>query len=228
MSTEAMIAAAPSGVSVDVFRPSQLTTALPEGYDRTVIGATERLTAELIGDALARPDPFLMWLRSPQPAALRPLLEAATAVSWPSEACAAWHRWERPYLVCPAPLDPNEVEVGRKEEFALCAARDHPQKGRMNARLWAWQNGVKLVEMTDAPRDEVLAAMKKARYFVHLPKGIIDPCPRTVIEAELAGCELIVNDLVGRVPASGYALADYLRFIPERFWRWVSENGSLN
>lgn len=228
MSTETMIHSAPSGVSVDIFRPAELTTALPEGYDRTIIGATEQLTPALVADALARKGSFLMWLRSPQPLALRPLLEAAQGVSWPSEACARWHRWERPSLICPAPINPDEVPVGPKEDFALWAARDHPQKGRMNARLWAWQNEVKLVEMTNAPREDILDAMKRARYFVHLPKGIIDPCPRTVIEAELAGCELIVNDLVGRAQAEGRALADYLRFIPGRFWRWVSDNGSLS
>lgn len=228
MSTEAMIASAPSGVSVDVLSPGELTTGLPEGYDRTIIGATERLTPELVAHAMAKPGSFLMWLRSPQPAALRPLLEAAAAVSWPSLACGRWHRWPEPFFICPAPLNPDDVKVGPKEDFALWAARDHPAKGRMNARLWAWQNGVKLVEMTDAPREDILATMTRARYFVHLPKGVIDPCPRTVMEAELAGCELIVNELVGRPPASDYALADYLRLIPGRFWEWVSANGSPN
>lgn len=224
MSTEAMIASAPEGVQVEVFHPAQLTSGLPDGYDRTIIGATEELGPKLYLDALARRGSYLMWLRSVQPPSVWPLLDAARGVSWPSAAMARWHHWDRPYLDCPAPIDPDEVQPGYKEDFALWAARNHPQKGLMNARLVAYQRDWKLVEMTDAPRAEVLAMMARARYFIHLPNSP-DPCPRTVIEAELANCRIIVNSNVGRVAHQGPGLADYLRNIPWRFWRWVLENG---
>ena len=71
------------------------------------------------------------------------------------------------------------------------------------------------------PRDTVLEHMGRARWFIHLPNGP-DPCPRTVIEAEIAGCELVVNKNVGRVPVSGADnVAGFVSTAAERFWGWV-------
>lgn len=225
MSTEEMLAAAPDDIQVTVVAPDSPPSRL-DGFDRVVVGATERLSSTLTA-ALSASRPIL-WLRSPQPATLRPLFEAARLLVWPSHECAAWHPWwQGPYEVCPAPLDVDAVTVGVKEPFALWAGRNHPQKGRVEARMWAHARGIPLAELTDAPREQVLEVMSRATWFVHLPQGIIDPCPRTLIEAELAGCEIVTNRLAGRVEVAGQGrevLAGYLRQVPSRFWGWVRDS----
>lgn len=224
MSTTEMIAAAPDGVEVVTFRPEQ---GLPDHryVDKVVVGATERLTPAQIADLV--PLKPVVWLRSVQPRHVEPLLRAASVLIWPSHGCAAWHPWSPyDYEICPAPLDTSLIPRGTpKQNFALWAARNHPQKGRTNARLWAWEHNIELVEVTDAPREEVLELMGRARWFVHLPKGVFDPCPRSVIEAEIAGCEIVANSLVGRVPASGpEAVAKFVEGSAERFWRLVTDD----
>jgi len=225
MSTEEMLAGAPDDVEVTVVAPDAPASAL-DGFDRVVVGATERLAATLT-EALSASEPIL-WLRSPQPATLRPLFEAARLVVWPSRTCAEWHPWwQGPYEVCPAPMDPDCVRPAVKEGFALWAGRDHPQKGRVEARMWAHSKQIPLVELTDAPRGQVLEVMSRASWFVHLPQGIVDPCPRTLIEAELAGCQVVTNRLAGRVEVAGQGpdvLREYLRRVPGMFWGWVRDS----
>ncbi len=220
-STEEMLAQVPDGVEVTRF-------TLPggfgdlSGFDRVVVGATEMLSP-LAVKALVKYRPVL-WVRSPQEERLARLFEAARLVVWPSHEIAKFHPWfQGDYQVCPAPLDPSEIPRGMpKEDFALWAGRDHWQKGEAAARAWAIEEGVRFVAMKDAPRREVLEAMGRARWFVHLPQRIPDPCPRTVIEAEIAGCEIVTNDLCGRVPVRGAdAVAEYVSGSAERFWTWT-------
>jgi hypothetical protein len=100
----------------------------------------------------------------------------------------------------------------------LWAARNHPQKGRINARIWALRAEVPLDELSDAPRAEVLAEMATHRWFVFLPKGF-DSCPRTLIEAEAAGCDIVTNNLAGRRD-SGELFAVMAEQAP-KFWAWI-------
>lgn len=222
MSTEEMLAAAPDDVEVTVLRPDAPPSSL-DGFDRVVVGATEQLSSPLT-EALSASRPIL-WLRSPQPASLRPLFAAARLLIWPSKTCAEWHPWwDGPYEVCPAPMDPDCVFPAVKEPFALWAGRNHPQKGRVEARMWAHARNIPLTELTDAPREQVLEVMSRATWFVHLPQGIVDPCPRTLIEAELAGCEVVTNALAGRVEVAGQGadvVREHIRQVPARFWGWV-------
>ena len=226
MSTAEMIAAAPDGVEVFTFHPE---SGLPDPafFDRVVVGATERLTGQQVQKLIQiRP---ILWVRSIQHAALAPLFRAARTVVWPSHGCAAWHEWAPgDYKICPAPLDTSLIPRDTpKEDFALWAGRNHPQKGRVNARLWAWERGIPFVELTDAPREVVLEHMGRARWFVHLPKGVFDPCPRTLIEAELAGCEVVTNRLAGRVEVAGQGpevVREHIRQVPSMFWGWVRDS----
>ena len=224
MSTEEMLAAAPDDVEVTVLRPDGPPSSL-DGFDRVVVGATEQLSAPLTA-ALRASQPIL-WLRSPQPATLRPLFEAARLLIWPSKTCADWHPWwDGSYEVCPAPMDPDCVFPAPKEPFALWAGRNHPQKGRVEARMWAHARGIPLTELTDAPREQVLEVMSRATWFVHLPQGIVDPCPRTLIEAELAGCQVVTNRLAGRVEVAGQGpdvVREHIRQVPATFWGWVRD-----
>jgi hypothetical protein len=64
--------------------------------------------------------------------------------------------------------------------------------------------------------------MGRARWFVALPEGPFDPCPTTVIEAEIAGCEIVANDLVGRTPVRGaQPNVDFIESLPDLFWGTV-------
>jgi len=223
MSTEEMIAQAPAGVEVVRFR---LPRNVPDvsGFDRVVVGATEHLDVAL-ADRLVSMRP-IYWVRSPQQSWLGRHFEAARLLVFPSHECAAWHEWlSAPYEVCPAPMDVAVIPRGvAKEDFALWSGRDIWHKGRHAAREFAGQRGWPLVEITDSDRGTVLEAMGRARWFVHLPQGVIDPCPRTVIEAEIAGCEIITNELCGRVPVRGAdAVAEFVAGSAERFWGWTLE-----
>jgi hypothetical protein len=223
-STEEMIAAAPQDVEVVRFR-------LPSGFgdlskfDRVVVGATEALSP-LAQKMLLKYRP-IVWVRSPQESWRMELMIAARKIVWPSHECARWHGWfTLPYEICPAPLDVSQVPQGQvKENYALWAGRNHPQKGEREARRWAEERDIPFVGLTNAPREQVLEAMGRARWFVHLPQHIIDPCPRTVIEAEIAGCEIVTNELCGRVPVRGaQAVAEFVSGVANKFWGWVRDS----
>jgi len=221
MSTEEMIAQAPDGVEVVRFR---LPSDLPDlsGFDRVVVGATEHLRQQVAEDLIPlRP---VYWVRSVQQPWLERYFEKAALLIWPSHECARWHEWSHTrYEVCPAPLDVTEIPRGvEKEDFALWAGRDVWHKGRDAARRFAQERGWTFKEMTDSDRSSVLHEMGRARRFVHMPQGLVDPCPRAVIEAEIAGCEIVTNELCGRVPVRGAdAVAEYVAGSAGRFWEWT-------
>jgi len=103
------------------------------------------------------------------------------------------------------PLDAfrEAAENAGERRGAVAVARNWwADKGPAEAEKWAQGNGgidfygeglhdSQLVDYADLP--EVLARYKT---FVHLPR-VIDPCPRTPIEAWAAGLELVVNRNVG-------------------------------
>jgi hypothetical protein len=95
-----------------------------------------------------------------------------------------------------SPHDPKQFSSKTKENFALWAARLHPQKGPMEAMEWASKNSIPLLMMYDKTREEVLEAMSRAKDFVFLPTGF-DAEPRTIIEAVLSGCKVHTNELAG-------------------------------
>ena len=120
-----------------------------------------------------------------------------------------------------SPVPPDQVKPSAKEPFALFAGRAHPAKGKINARVWAAENSVRLVELENTPHEIVLDHMSRAKYFVHLPKER-DACPLVVIEATLAGCEIVTNPLVGRLEPGDPA--QVLSEQPPKFWRIVEES----
>jgi len=95
-----------------------------------------------------------------------------------------------------SPLDPSQFTIKPKENFALWAARLHPQKGPMEAMQWAAEMSIPLLMKYNKPRAEVLEAMSRASHFVFLPNGF-DAEPRAVIEAVLYGCQVHTNELAG-------------------------------
>ena len=210
---------APDGVDIVEFDTAQPISNV-EACDRLVVSATELLSPSDL-DRLARLSP-VVWLMSPQRPEVTPLLDSADKVVWASDLMRSVYG-HKGHEVCPGWWDTSVVPRGvRKEPFAMWAGRDTWQKGEAQARNLAADNGIPFLALKNRPRAEVLETMGRARWFIHLSQGVIDPCPTTVIEAEIAGCEIVTNDLVGRTPVRGAERnVEYIGGCAEMFWQWV-------
>lgn len=219
MTDAAMIAAAPDGVDVTLIPSDRWRDALE--FDRIVVTGTDLLDAEAMLTLAGRGP--LVWVHHEQEfhPARKVLFESAGPFLTMSKLHAQFE--ERTFGVrsdwCHGAFDPDVVKPAeRKNRVALWAGRDHPQKGRVKARLWAFNNGMPLVEVTNQPHEVVLREMSQADTFVFLPAGL-DACPRTLIEAELAGCKIVTNGLAGRRDEGPIRqiLSEHIR----KFWVWV-------
>jgi hypothetical protein len=210
----------PAGYDVDVIGPDDWAQAMD--YERVVITGTDRLSEEAMVQ-LATKSPLVWIQHAQQPAAARKHLfeKAAPFITMSRLHQAHEARWSRvsdEFVHSPV-WDVNEVQPAAKEPFALFAARNHPAKGKINARIKADQLGIPLVELSNVDRSIVLEHMTRAQWFIHLPKEF-DACPRTVIEATLAGCEVITNaNLVGRLEPGDPR--EILTQQPPKFWSLV-------
>jgi hypothetical protein len=113
-----------------------------------------------------------------------------------------------------------------KQPYALWAAREHPLKGKLKAELWAAQAGYEFKTLTNVPRDQVLDAMARSQWFVHLPLAFESEC-RAVMEAVLSGCRIHTNENVGITSVQDWQDADHLRHMIDKagdtFWRLVQQ-----
>ena len=220
--TDYMVSAAPDGVKVTYIEPDDAESAADGSFDRVVVGGTDKLSeASMSFLAALRP---IVWVQHAQhrtPAKAK-LFQQASRFLTMSRAHMAWEaEWTgRADTFIHSPVPPDQVAPANKEPFALFAGRKHPAKGKLNARIWAHRNHVDLVELENADHDLVLDHMARAQYFVHLPKER-DACPLVVIEATLAGCDIVTNDLVGRLEPGDPATI--LRQQPPRFWQTVKD-----
>jgi hypothetical protein len=220
--TDYMVSAAPAGVEVTYIEPEAAVSVLDAGFDRVVVGGTDKLS-ELSMTVLAISRP-IVWVQHAQhrTPAKADLFRQASRFLTMSRAHMGWEaEWTgRADAYIHSPVPPDCVAPADKEPFALFAGRKHPAKGKLNARIWAQRQGIELVQLENAPHEVVLEHMARAQYFVHLPKER-DACPLVVIEATLAGCEIVTNSLVGRLEPGDPAAV--LAQQPERFWRIVEE-----
>ena len=210
----------PSDVDVTVIPAAEWSTAMD--YERIVITGTDALTPDAMV-TLATRNP-LVWVQHAQtPSAERkhlfdnaaPFLTMSTLHRLHE---ARWSRLSDDYVNSPV-WNVDEVQPVDKEPFALFAARNHPAKGRINARIKAAEMNVPLVELSNVDRATVLEHMSRALWFIHLPKEF-DACPRTVIEATLAGCKIVTNpNLVGRIDEGN--VKEVLQAQPLKFWSMV-------
>jgi len=210
-----------AGRAVQWYRPDKWEQALDA--DRIVITGTDFLTPQAM-QALAARKPVVWVHHQQQPSKERAELFAAAEPfvcmskahadveqKWSGVQAEVNHGW----------IDVTDlvsVANNHRNGQALWAARNHPQKGRIGARIWAHERGLMLTEMHDKPRSEVLEAMLQHTWFVFLPKGF-DACPRTLIEAEAAGCQIVTNELAGRREPGD--LLDVMNEQPKKFWGWV-------
>jgi len=213
-----MVAAAPDGVEVEWVRPDEWQRVFD--FQRVVVTGTDLLTEQaMLEVGELRPIVWVHHAQVPSPgrAYLFGMADPFVCMSdLHADHEAVWSGVRG--QVCSGWIDVSGIAPGPKGDHALWAARDHAQKGRLAARFWAAQAGVRLVELSDVPRETVLEAMRSARYFVFLP-GRLDACPRTLIEAEAAGCEIVTNGNAGRRPAG--PLLEVMERQRERFWAWL-------
>lgn len=212
-------------VEVKTFLPSQWREALE--FDKIVITGTDLLDTEAMTE-LAKKEPVVavhhLQTRSPERANLfnsakvlicRTPKHLELELEWTNPKASTW---------VVSPLDPTQFTAKPKEDFALWAARWHPQKGPEQAIQWAQQENLKLIMMTDKPRAEVLETMSRAKYFVFLPQGF-DAEPRSVVEAVLSGCQVHTNDLAGISSIPNWrdpqVLTELVTNAKERFWQIV-------
>lgn len=117
--------------------------------------------------------------------------------------------------------DPELFHAGEKEDFALWAARMHPQKGLNEALKWSSANKIPLLAYWDKSRQEVLEAMSRAKHFVFFPQDF-DAEPRTIIEAVMSGCKVHTNELAGITSIPNWEDRDVMRDLISRagkeFW----------
>lgn len=196
-------------------------------FDKIVITGTDLLSPFAMTQ-LARRNPVVaihhLQTRTPERAEL--LSSASTLIcrtpkhlehelSWTNPQKSAWVL---------SPLDPNQFSIKPKENFALWAARLHPQKGPMEAMQWAAEMSIPLLMKYNKPRSEVLEAMSRARDFVLLPNGF-DAEPRVIVEAVLSGCNVYTNENAGITSVPNWQNPDILTKLvtnsKELFWKTV-------
>ncbi len=212
-------------VEVKIISPNNWKEALE--FEKVVITGTDQLTPYAMNQ-LARKKPIVsihhLQTRTEERAKL--LSSASTLIchtprhlelelSWVSPKKSTW-------II--SPNDPSQFSIKPKENFALWAARLHPQKGPMEAIEWASQKSIPLQMMYDKTRTEVLEAMSRAKHFVFFPTGF-DAEPRTVLEAILSGCEVHTNNLAGITSIPDWqnpkTLAKLATNAKELFWNTV-------
>ena len=217
--------AAPPWVTIDVFSPEEWELCLE--YDRIVITGTDLLTEEaMVRLAEEKPMVFIHHeqIESPGRAIL---FEAAEPFVCHTPAHLArerlWCEINYAELVL-SHFDTDECGIGRKEPFALWAARNHPQKGLNQAKVWAHGFGIPIVVMSDYERRDVLQMMSKAEWFVHTPISFESEC-RSVMEAVLSGCRVHTNRNVGIASVDNWDDRIYLKEMIDNagqdFWSCV-------
>lgn len=214
----AMMEQAPTSVSIDVIQPECWEQALDA--DRIIITGTDLLTDEAML-RLAETSP-IVWVHHAQaPSQARQQLFAqakpfVTMSRLHSELEESWSGVSSEW--CHGHIDLTEIPNLEKTEDALWAARNHPQKGLLAARRWARAQGLELTELSGVERSQVLEEMAVHRWFVFLPQGF-DSCPRTLIEAQAAGCQIHTNSQAGRIDDG--PLEEVMAAQAPKFWSWL-------
>lgn len=220
MTDKRLLELAPTDIKV--IHPNNWGQALD--YEKVIVTGTDLLSDQAM-TTLAEKNPVVAihhkQARSPARATL--ISSASTLICRTPRHIEIEREWTNPksYEWCLSPLDTSELQVGKKENFALWAARLHQQKGPSEALAWATNNTIPILMLHDRPREQVLEAMSRAQYFVFLPNDF-DAEPRAVIEALLSGCTVITNENAGITSVPNWQDPEALRALVdkagERFW----------
>lgn len=219
-----MVIRKPSEVEVTVMWPGGVAEDIVD-FDAVVVTGWYAFTS-LELNTIAQAKPYL-WVHDVQMSG-HWLYEDARKVICLTPAHAEYEKSKIPSLssplVNPGFLDPEEVFIhqrkGQRKLDALWAHRPVPGKGLDLASQWAQDHGQNLTVMVGRPRHEVLEAMWLHNNFVLLPHEF-DPGPRAILEAQLAECNLVINEEVGWFDMSTTELANLVSQADKIFWDWV-------
>lgn len=115
----------------------------------------------------------------------------------------------------------------QKNDRYLIVGSESWIKGVEDSIQYCEENNLKYEVVSGLSHEKLLEKMNSFKGMVFLPLGG-DTCPRTVIEAKLLGCELIINDNVLHKDEPWFAsdspesVIDWISNGPTRFWSEVN------
>lgn len=152
------------------------------------------------------------------------------------------------HFIQPHGIEPKDLERFKplpKKDYYLYVGDMNDYKGIGNVYQWAIDNPKEEVRCWGRnfarfpffadnfkyygflPEKWLAKILGEARYFIHLP-NLVDPCPRMIMFAYLAGCTVIGNDNIG---LSSYdwpwddkeKIKEILKKAPKEFWYKVDK-----
>lgn len=219
-----MIKARPTGVEVTMIRPGGVEPGLDEFDEVIVTGIYGYSPREL--NIIGRSKP-LFWVQDTQFSS-HWFYELCDVVIFLNEMHRAYEVKMNPqveyrqYFINHAYIPEfSEIRDDKKHvpHTALWAHRPMAHKGLDNAADWAKEREIPLTVLVHRPRYQVLSAMQNHHFFLMLPHSF-DAGPRAVMEAQLSGCEIIVNDKVG-IWEDVEAMRAHMATADKTFWQIV-------
>lgn len=124
----------------------------------------------------------------------------------------------------------KSLNISEKNDKWLIQESNSWVKGTEQAIKYAEDNNLDYETFSNIPYNEMLEKFAKSRGFIFLPRSM-DTCPRTVIEAKLLGCELVMNNNVQHKDESWFAkrTPDTYKYLESRadcFWKSMLEEVS--
>jgi hypothetical protein len=221
---------APLDYDIQIVTPQNYDQFEATDFDSVIVTGTDAFTNEQLSE-LGKHDPFVFvhHLQSPR-SGLNELIRGSRLFVTHTPAHMrrelAWAKPRKTAQVL-SYFDTSQItDHMDKKPYALWAARSHPLKGRLKAEQWAAQAGFEFKALTDVPRSQVLDAMARCEWFVHLPLAFESEC-RAVMEAVLSGCRIHTNENVGITSVEDWSDSDHLRHMIDKagdtFWRLVQQ-----
>jgi len=119
------------------------------------------------------------------------------------------------------------LQDNKKNERFLIIGSTSWIKGVEDSIAYCNENNLEHEIVSGVSHKEILKKMSESKGYVFLPRGG-DTCPRTVIEAKLLGCKMILNDNVLHKDETWFstddvsATVDWLMSGPSRFWAEIN------
>ena len=121
----------------------------------------------------------------------------------------------------------SENVENKKEKTYLIVGSESWIKGVEDSVEYCKENNLDYEVISGLSHEDLLKKMSHSTGMVFLPRGG-DTCPRTVIEAKLLGCELIINDNVMHKDEEWFSsesirdTVEWLMSGPSRFWTEIN------
>lgn len=221
---------APLGFEIEIVTPQTFDQFEPSQFDSVIVTGTDAFSDQQL-NRLSEYDPFVFvhHLQTPRAGLLALIAGSRLFVTHTPAHMRRELSWSKPRKTAQvlSYFDTSKCyDHMDKKPYALWAAREHPLKGKLKAHAWAAQAGYEFKALSNVPREQVLDAMARCEWFVHLPLAFESEC-RAVMEAVLSGCRIHTNENVGITSVEDWADADHLRHMIDKagdtFWRLVQQ-----